>query len=126
MDDSISRQAAIDAVHKAIFKFFDIVEDDSESPMTYQDKRLLELNKSITQKIKALPSVDAGWIPVTEKLPEKFQTCIVTDEWRQCAYEYDYNPENEFTKKYGWRYNGRKIIAWMPLPDPYKERTDEL
>lgn len=62
-----------------------------------------------------------GWIPVTERLPEKFQACIVTDERRKCAYEYDYNPENEFTKKYGWRYSGRKIIAWMPLPKPYKE-----
>ena len=57
----ISRKAAIDAVHKTIFKFFDIVEDDSESPITYQDERLLELNKSITQQIKALPSAQSEW-----------------------------------------------------------------
>lgn len=54
--DTISRQAAIDTVHKSIFDFFDICDDDEESPMTYKDKQLLALNKAITTQIKALPS----------------------------------------------------------------------
>ena len=54
--DTIYRQDAIKEIHKAIFEFFDICDDDEESPMTYQDKRLLELNKAITTQIKALPS----------------------------------------------------------------------
>ncbi len=56
--DTISRQAAIDAVHKSILDFFDICDDDEESPMTYKDERLLELNKAITTQIKAVPSAD--------------------------------------------------------------------
>ena len=68
MSDLISRQAAIDAVHKSIFDFFDICDDDEESPMTYQDKRLLELNKAITTRIKVVPSAqpERTWYPVTE------------------------------------------------------------
>ena len=56
MSDLISRQAAIDAIHSAIFDFFDIIEDDSESPITYKDKKLLELNKAITKRIRQMPS----------------------------------------------------------------------
>ena len=53
----IETQAAIDVVHKSILGFFDIC-DDEESPMTYKDKRLLELNKVITTQIKAVPPAD--------------------------------------------------------------------
>jgi len=56
MSDLISRKTAIDAVHKSIFDFFDICDDDEESPMTYRDEQLLEINKAITTRIKALPS----------------------------------------------------------------------
>lgn len=56
MDDLISRQAAIDEVHGAIYEFFDICDDDEESPITYKDEQLLELNKAITIRIKQLQS----------------------------------------------------------------------
>ena len=56
--DCISRQAAIDAVHKSIFDFFDICDDDEESPMTHKDEVLLEINKAITTQIKDLPSAE--------------------------------------------------------------------
>lgn len=58
MADLIDRKSAIDVIHKAIFDFFDIVDDDDESPMTYKDEQLLTLNKAIVTKIKALPSAD--------------------------------------------------------------------
>lgn len=57
-DDLISKTAAIDAVHKSILDFFDICDDDEESPMTYKDERLLEVNKVITTRIKAVPSAE--------------------------------------------------------------------
>lgn len=65
MDDSISRQAAIKTVHEAIYEFFDLVDDDAESPMTYLDKKLLEVNKAITNRLNNLPSaqerIDAAY-----------------------------------------------------------------
>lgn len=58
MDDYINRQAPIEAAHREIFNFFDICEDDEESPITYMDERLLELNKAITVAITEIPSAD--------------------------------------------------------------------
>lgn len=54
-DDLISRQAAIEVVHHTIYEFFDVVEDDEESPLTYKDTKLLELNKTICARVKDLP-----------------------------------------------------------------------
>ena len=59
--DTISRQAAIDEVHGAIYEFFDICDDDEESPMTYLDNKLLEINKAISGRIKSLPSAQPEW-----------------------------------------------------------------
>ena len=70
MSDLIDRQAAIDAVHKSIFDFFDICDDDEESPMTYQDEKLLEINKAITLRIKQLPSAQSSY---TDEQIQKMQ-----------------------------------------------------
>lgn len=56
MSDLIDRQAAVDAIHSAVFDFFGIDKDDFESPMTYHDDLLLSLTNAITTKIKSLPS----------------------------------------------------------------------
>ncbi len=58
MSDLVSRQAALEAVHSTIFDFFDMDKDDSDSPMTESDKRLLELNKAVTTAIRKLPNID--------------------------------------------------------------------
>lgn len=70
-DDLINRQAAIDVVHHTIYEFFDVVEDDDESPITYNDMKLLELNKSISTRIKDLPSTQleqkrGKWIKMSD------------------------------------------------------------
>ena len=59
------------------------------------------------------------WIPCSERLPERNQICVVTDETRMCAYEYGLHDET-YDEETGWTYLGHKIIAWMPLPDPWK------
>lgn len=56
MQDLISRQAAIEAVHKTIYGFFGIVDDDSGEPFTKEEERFLVINKAITTRIKSLPS----------------------------------------------------------------------
>lgn len=69
------------------------------------------------------------WIPVSERMPEYNvdvivcnddgkihvafrQDSIFINEWRikYCCYDYDIWDDNE---------NG-KVIAWMPLPEPYR------
>lgn len=58
MSDLISRHAAIETVRHSIYDFFDVVEDDEESPITEKDKMLLELNKALCNNIKELQSAE--------------------------------------------------------------------
>lgn len=68
----------LQAVHKSILDFFDICDDDEESPMTYKDERLLEVNKVITTRIKAVPSAEPEIV--------RCKDCKYRDEnWRRVS-----------------------------------------
>ena len=69
------------------------------------------------------------WIPVSERLPENGDLQIVTilDEWGDYPFRYSDS---------GWYLEAAKcwivgteprtdIIAWMPLPKPYKAQESE-
>lgn len=120
MNDLISRQAAIDAIHGAIFDFFDICDDDEESPMTYKDEQLLEINKAISGRIKRLPSAQpVQWIPCSERLPENGHYYLWCSDMGHVQSDYYWNGfENGM--KYGYN-----IVAWMPLPEPWRGEQDE-
>lgn len=66
-----------------------------------------------------------GWIPCSERLPEDDSICIVTVEY----------PNNKTMVDYGWfdrkgvcwfvgmqEFRTSNILAWQPLPKPFKER----
>lgn len=66
-----------------------------------------------------------GWIPVEKRLPEESAYYLVTIEDYGMPYSWikwlassdDYNIE-----KSEWREldDGEKVIAWQPLPEPYR------
>lgn len=69
-----------------------------------------------------------GWIPVSEKLPEEsdyYMACIYNDE----ADDYDFrktwfaHADDYYMDESEWRelYDFERVIAWQPLPEPYKE-----
>ena len=75
-----------------------------------------------------VPTVEPmRWIPVTERLPEKPYGCLVT-VWDDNAYGEPFENILPYFVGYDgeqWNdYDGIEcpfeIIAWMPLPEPYK------
>jgi hypothetical protein len=60
-DDTISRQVVVDTVHKTILGFF----SDKDGAMTDTEKTLLSVNKAICDGVRALPSAQPEYWPVT-------------------------------------------------------------
>lgn len=100
-DDTISRQAAIDA-------FAPYAEYES-------NRTNAEWVRRINMVLSALPPAQPGWIPVTERLPKKDGDYLVTTHSGQIArYIFIGGSSEEY-----WR---RCATAWMPLLEPYKEK----
>lgn len=62
------------------------------------------------------------WIPVSERLPESSLNSVLGwDAYRErCCFVQYYNNE--------WilgNHESVKIIAWMPVPEPYKEKDND-
>lgn len=94
MSDLISRQDAIDAI-----KYW----------WTYGGwQRLYD-------EVSNLPSAQQ-WIPCSERLPLDHDSVLITD--------YDYWIDIGYHDGQTWHYSEAvgtpQVIAWMPLPDPYK------
>lgn len=72
--------------------------------------------------IKALEDrLQGEWISVSDRLPDERQVVIVTDD-RGRVFEYELNPLDVDKYTMGkWRYLGHEIIAWQPLPEPYRK-----
>ena len=109
MNDLISRQAAIDAT------WFE---------PSYTDP--LNVLTEVRDRLKVLPSAQPGWIPVTEKPIEGGQYIVTLKDdkevWTDIA---EWNPT------FGGRWQAEffdceyrdidNVVAWQPLPTPYRE-----
>lgn len=131
MDDSISRHAAINVASndQLIIDAMDSVEDGDMNRTKRAIQRLLESLPSEQPKQR--------WIPCNELFP--VTKCLACDKFGQvvivssvvCINGVYYDAENfEFNKDLflkgkmvgkNLRIIPREIIAWMPLPEPYKE-----
>ena len=70
--------------------------------------------------LNSIPSVEnkGEWIPVSERLPEK----KVKDYLACCEDGYVATIMYDNGR---WLINGNNVIAWMPLPEPYKAEKPE-
>lgn len=59
-EDCINKAEVINTIHKTIYGFFDIADDDSEEPINDKDELLLTINKAISNAVKALPPVTSS------------------------------------------------------------------
>lgn len=72
------------------------------------------------------------WIPVDERLPQESKMFLVTlvdkEDDYVCIDVAWYAHPNDYSIEFGeWREvpTGEKVIAWMQLPEPYKEGNEE-
>ena len=111
MDDLISRQAALDVLE---WKW---------------------AGKAAFDAIKSLPTAEPKWTPCSERLPDitdhhTSEPCIVYCD--NGAYTFAELEENIFGQV-GWNCERDDeyheavgvVLAWMPLPEPFKEESDE-
>lgn len=77
----------------------------------------------IIAEINKMPKV-GEWISVSERLPDVDIEVLVSCKARITKYSYidiDYR-----SKKNGkWAYLREDVIAWQPLPEPYREESAE-
>ena len=100
-----------------------IKRSDAIGACAYETIECYEARKAI----RALPSADrpqGEWIPCKERLPKEEGIYLVT------ATNYIFDTDEivvgtcYFNIEYGFS-NNRKILAWMPLPEPWKGADDE-
>lgn len=113
-------------------------EDMQDTKMCYEgcaEKEIVEFCYNCAEHaIDRLPQYfpenvaeESRWIPVSERMPE-LDTPVLA-QWRR-YYSDENNIDILYLNGLGEWYadlgmpNG-KIIAWMPLPEPYKEGEDE-
>lgn len=84
----------------------------------------------IIERLKETPLMlvqnEPPWIPVAERLPEKQGYYFVTHEWRSEKFK-DYEIGIDWFRNGEWVETPRnyKVIAWMPLPEPYREESED-
>lgn len=110
-EDCVSRQAVLDIVNNP-------------------------LNIRLNEIIKKLPPVTPQqkireWIPVTERLPKKDIHVLATDgtdmfvAWYYISFDFFEGKRFEGWSSYDEQFvRYAPIIAWMPLPEPYEEKSE--
>lgn len=103
-NDTIRRQAAINAAIEAV--------DDWDGGTN------IGRQKRIEKAIKALPSAQPGWIPVTKRLPEEEGLYLVAGDFPPGA-EVHTRYFNVMYDRSVWSGTMTdKVKWWMPIPNP--------
>lgn len=127
MNDSISRQAAI----KTINKVRDVC--DTESLDDYRD--LLVECFEVMQPAQP----EQRWIPCSERLPEEDTEVLISYRYKEGEGDTDHvniditsygttcfggreiHTLKEWRQPFDYFHANYEVIAWMPLPTPYRE-----
>lgn len=85
----------------------------------------IKINKEELKQIllNGMQKTQSKWIPVSERLPEKYKEVIVTDIETSDTYQSYYIGDGYWECDNGAFKN--RIIAWMPLPSSYQEESED-
>lgn len=84
--------------------------------------------KEVIQIVQDAPTIQPHWIPVTERLPDKYTTVIVSCvdnsgdtsfSYTDCGYWVGLLPDDDPA----WIVSGEvnyHVVAWMELPEPWR------
>ena len=133
MSDLISREEAVNALWKALYEYEDKTEKQFQESEDldvgdWMLHRIFVQNMSDIdiQTILDLPSAEQQWTPVSEGLPKKSSLYLVTVKTDGVPYfEREFPNGFVYLSAYDavtmhWGYGGTNVIAWMPVPKPYK------
>ena len=135
MSDLISRADAIEAICGTCSDEYTYDKEHYKNCNCYKDGKCPDI-----EALEALPSADAEWIPCNERLPKENARYLVQMSygmmqvlsWANVLEKVD--DFDFYNEKHGgwyeldseWGYCERhEVIAWMPLPKPYKGGDDE-
>lgn len=143
--DTISRQDAIETLHKSGLCYNNWLEvrseiealPSAEPPYQYSESYVNQLRGErdfLQDMVDNMAEPKTGWIPVSERLPENSGRYIVTlkDSWAITVKVavYGVMPHDTHNKKVFWLYDScyddlditEDIVAWMPLPESYRQK----
>lgn len=125
MADLIERQAAIEAMCWVCGHDCDKSEFVYNAP---QDEQVIMCPEHYA--LSTLPSAqpEQHWIPCSERLPIARQSVILsTKEWTGEGCYWETTEHHVIWKGYRWNatYWDDEVIAWMPLPEPWKGEEHE-
>lgn len=88
--------------------------------------RLENFLQFFKEKLQSAEEYKGGWISVKDRLPEVHQKVLITYQSKR-AVGVNIGYISIYDRK--WHYNrgdlvGSKIIAWMPLPEPYQKEGE--
>ena len=75
------------------------------------------INTALDMAVEALKQT--RWIPVSERLPENGYW-LWSAKGGKVQNDFYWDGHWEYAEKYGY-----EVIAWMPLPEPYKAESEE-
>lgn len=148
MSDLISREDAIDELHhlipykkyhrgewvyllqkKEVFNALNSL--PSSEAKTKCIAQIKVDTEEIVRRIKEEYDITDGWIPCGERLPSERQDVYVTVLWDDYG---DYITAYGMRTQFGWNLysnaegeliKGYTVVAWMPLPTPYRKENEE-
>ncbi len=93
--------------------------------MLFLAKETADIKDDIQKILTNLVPSAQRWIPVSERLPKEDGSYLVSGKWgsgKESVGDCEFSVEDGYFQT-AWNFN---VLAWMPLPEPWKgDNNDE-